>query len=47
MDDPDHSVTGNTIEFYETYTPNNDAIAASTLTTTQRGFVHEHGFPSY
>lgn len=41
MDDPDHSVTGNNIEFYETYTPNNDAIAAGTLSPTQQGFVYE------
>lgn len=41
LDDPDHSVTGNNIEFYGTFTPSNDAIASGKLTPTQRGFVHE------
>ena len=41
LDDPDHSVTGNNIEFYGTFTPDNDAIASGKLTPSQRGFVHE------
>lgn len=41
MDDPDHSVTGNNIEFYGTFTPDNNAIANGTLTPTQQGFVYE------
>ena len=41
LDDPDHTVTGNNIEFYGTFTPDNDDIASGTLTATQKGFVHE------
>lgn len=41
LDDPDHSVTGNNIEFYGTFTPSNAAIASGKLTPTQQGFVHE------
>ena len=41
LDDPDHSVTGNNIEFYGTFTPSNEAIASGKLTPHQQGFVHE------
>lgn len=41
LDDPDHSVTGNNIEFYGTFTPDNAAIVSGKLTPTQQGFVHE------
>ena len=41
LDDPDHSVTGNNIEFYGTFSPDNLAIASGQLTPTQKGFVHE------
>lgn len=37
--DPDHSVTGNNMEFYGTYTPNNAAIANGSLTPSLNGFV--------
>jgi phospholipase C len=40
-DDPDHAVYGNNIEFYGTFTPDNNAIASGHLTPTQKGFVHE------
>jgi phospholipase C len=41
LDDPDHSVTGNNIEFYGTFTPSNAHIAQGKLTPSQQGFVHE------
>ncbi|KAJ5088006.1 hypothetical protein N7456_011622 [Penicillium angulare] len=41
LDDPDHSVSGNNIEFYGTFTPDNNAIASGELLPTQQGFVHE------
>lgn len=40
-DDPDHAVYGNNFEFYGTFTPNNAAIAAGTLTPSMQGFVQE------
>jgi phospholipase C len=39
--DPDHAVYGNNLEFYGTFTPDNDAIASGRLTATQQGFVQE------
>ncbi|KAJ5988527.1 hypothetical protein N7481_003737 [Penicillium waksmanii] len=41
LDDPDHSVTGNNIEFYGTFSPNNEDIASGKLIPGQKGFVHE------
>lgn len=41
LNDPDHSVTGNNIEFFGTFVPNNDDIASGKLKATQKGFVHE------
>ncbi|OKL57738.1 hypothetical protein UA08_06922 [Talaromyces atroroseus] len=40
-DDPDHSVTGNNMEFYSDFTPDNAAIANGTLLPNQNGFIHE------
>lgn len=40
-DDPDHSVTGNNLEFYGTFLPNNEAIANGSLTPSVNGFVQE------
>ncbi|KKK20523.1 phosphatidylglycerol specific phospholipase C [Aspergillus rambellii] len=37
--DPDHSVTGNNMEFFGTYHPDDKAIAAGTLTPSLDGFV--------
>lgn len=39
--DPDHAVYGNNLEFYGTFTPDNDAIASGRLKATQQGFVQE------
>ncbi|KAB5578059.1 phosphoesterase [Coniochaeta sp. 2T2.1] len=39
--DPDHAVYGNNIQFYGTFTPDNDAIASGELKATQQGFVQE------
>ena len=41
LDDPDHSLTGNNIEFYGTFSPDNVEISSGQLTPTQKGFVHE------
>lgn len=41
LDDLDHSVTGNNIKFYWTFTPDNAAIASGKLTPSQQSFVHE------
>lgn len=40
-DDPDHSVYGVNIEYYGTFTPDNNAIASGKLKPNQNGFVHE------
>ena len=40
--DPSHAVTGNTMEFYGDWTPDNTQIAAGTLTADNQGFIHEH-----
>ncbi|OJJ50218.1 hypothetical protein ASPZODRAFT_58350 [Penicilliopsis zonata CBS 506.65] len=39
LNDPDHSVTGNNLEFYGTFTPDNEAIANGSLTPSLKGFV--------
>ena len=39
--DPDHAIYGNNIQFYGSYTPDNDAIASGSLAANQKGFVHE------
>ncbi|KAJ5974697.1 hypothetical protein N7481_011907 [Penicillium waksmanii] len=41
LDDPDHTITGNNIEFYGTFTPNNVDIASGKLSPEQKGFVYE------
>ena len=39
MDDPDHSLQGNNMEWYGTYTPNNEAIKEGRLRPSLQGFV--------
>ena len=41
FNDPDHSVSGNNIEFFGTFLPNNDAIQNGTLVPRMMGFVTE------
>ncbi|OBT53777.1 hypothetical protein VE04_05122 [Pseudogymnoascus sp. 24MN13] len=41
LNDPDHGVPGNNIEFYGTFLPDNAAIQAGKLKPTMDGFVHE------
>ncbi|KAK5107217.1 hypothetical protein LTR62_001625 [Meristemomyces frigidus] len=41
IDDPDHNVYGNNIEFYGTYNPDNNAIASGKLQPNMQGFIHE------
>ncbi|KAJ5626008.1 hypothetical protein N7510_002317 [Penicillium lagena] len=40
-DDPSHAVTGNTMEFFSQWTPNNAAIADGKLVPNNNGFIHE------
>ncbi|KAJ5648197.1 Phosphoesterase [Penicillium lividum] len=40
-DDPSHAVTGNTMEFYSDWTPDNKLIAEGKLTPNNNGFIHE------
>jgi phospholipase C len=41
LNDPDHAVYGNNIEFYGDFTPDNAAIANGSLAPKMNGFVHE------
>lgn len=41
LNDPDHAISGNNIEFYGTFLPDNEAIAQGKLTPSQKGFLHE------
>lgn len=41
VDDPDHSISGNNIEFYGTFMPNNEMIADGHLKPTLKGFADE------
>lgn len=41
IDDPDHAVYGNNIEFYGTFNPDNEDILSGKLVAHQQGFVHE------
>ncbi|KAK3370399.1 phosphatidylglycerol specific phospholipase [Podospora didyma] len=41
LNDPDHAVYGNNMQFYGTFVPNNTAIAAGTLVATQKGFAQD------
>ncbi|ORX33628.1 phospholipase C PLC-C [Kockovaella imperatae] len=44
LDDPDHSVIGNNMEFYGTYIPDNSAIQDGSLTPSMNGFADEQIF---
>lgn len=39
LNDPDHSVTGNNLEFFGQYAPNNADVASGKIKTTNLGFV--------
>ncbi|KGO69178.1 Phosphoesterase [Penicillium italicum] len=39
--DPSHAVTGNTMEFYSEWTPDNKLIAEGKLVPNNNGFIHE------
>ena len=41
MDDPDHSMSGNNLEFYGTFNPDNALIQSGQLKPNMKGFVHE------
>lgn len=41
INDPDHAIYGNNIQFYGEYTPDNAAIASGKLKATNKGFAHE------
>jgi phospholipase C len=41
INDPDHGIPGNNMEFYGTFNPDNDAIASGKLVPHQQGFVNE------
>lgn len=41
QNDPSHAVSGNTMQFYSTWTPDNKAIAEGTLKANNLGFVTE------
>lgn len=41
LNDPDHSVHGNNVQFYSDFAPDNAAIADGSLKPTMRGFVYE------
>lgn len=41
VNDPDHAIYGNNIQFYGEYVPDNEAIAEGKLKATNRGFAHE------
>ncbi|KFY43065.1 hypothetical protein V494_02117 [Pseudogymnoascus sp. VKM F-4513 (FW-928)] len=41
LNDPDHGVPGNNIEFYGTFLPDNALIQSGKLTPKMNGFVHE------
>jgi phospholipase C len=41
LNDPDHGVPGNNIEFYGTFLPNNTQIQSKAITPSMMGFVHE------
>ncbi|KAJ6011112.1 Phosphoesterase [Penicillium sp. IBT 35674x] len=40
-DDPSHAVTGNTMEFYSNWSPDNKLIAEGKLLPNNNGFIHE------
>lgn len=41
IDDPDHSISGNNLEFYGSFTPDNAAIKAGSLQLDMSGFLTE------
>ncbi|KAM3538578.1 hypothetical protein ARSEF1564_008499 [Beauveria bassiana] len=41
IDDPDHSISGNNLEFYGSFTPDNAAIKAGSLQPDMSGFLTE------
>ena len=41
IDDPDHSISGNNLEFYGSFAPDNDAIRKGKLTPNMAGFLTE------
>ncbi|KAL2812236.1 phosphoesterase [Aspergillus cavernicola] len=41
VNDPDHAIYGNNIQFYGEYTPDNNAIASGKLKPHNQGFAHE------
>ncbi|KAL2813227.1 phosphoesterase [Aspergillus granulosus] len=41
INDPDHAIYGNNIQFYGDYTPDNEAIASGKLQAHNKGFAHE------
>ncbi|QKX55221.1 uncharacterized protein TRUGW13939_02313 [Talaromyces rugulosus] len=47
LNDPDHSVTGNNLEFFGQFAPDNADVASGKVKTTNRGFVDKQllGYP--
>lgn len=41
IDDPDHSISGNNLEFYGSFTPDNEAIKSGMLKPNMEGFLTE------
>ncbi|KAL4916857.1 phosphoesterase [Aspergillus aurantiobrunneus] len=41
INDPDHAIYGNNIQFFGEYVPDNAAIASGQLKATNKGFAHE------
>ncbi|KAL4778040.1 phosphoesterase [Aspergillus varians] len=41
INDPDHAIYGNNIQFFGEYVPDNEAIASGKLKATNKGFAHE------
>lgn len=41
IDDPDHSISGNNLEFYGSFTPDNNAIEGGKLKPNMKGFLTE------
>jgi phospholipase C len=41
LNDPDHSVTGNNLEFYGQFAPDDAAIQSGRLTATNQGFINK------
>ncbi|KAH8692096.1 putative phosphatidylglycerol specific phospholipase C [Talaromyces proteolyticus] len=48
QNDPDHSVTGNNLEFFGQFSPNNADVASGKIQQTNRGFVNKQliSYPS-